>query len=503
MKATFQTRLVLDPSLEPLLHSYASLFGRIIRTLFAKIQAGEKPNSLKTPFLKKFQITARQFNACRVSLEGKISSIKERNKQRIQEVSDTLTRLEKKIPKIQDKGKRHQKKRRLFILQTRLKKLQIPSENVSLCFGSKKLFRSQYALRENGFASHEEWKEAWQNERDSEIFSLGSKDETSGNQSCVAMQHEDGTLSLRLRLPNSLSSFGKHLTLPNLKFAYGHSEILGALKRQEAICYRFKRDRKGWRLFATIEREETPLVTDHRKGVIGLDLNADHVALVETDRFGNPIHKKTIPLVTYGKDRNQTVACIGDLTKEIVAHAKQVQKPLVIEQLNFQKKKCELRKHSSKYARMLSSFTYSTTLTSIRTKANREGVEVTSVNPAFTSVIGRVKYAKRYGLSIHHSAALTIARRSLGFSEKPPRLSGEIPDGKGGHVALPLPARNRGKHVWSFWGVLSKKLRVALAEHFRARHRSKDPPKADPCDRKLSKVVGAIPARESLAALLG
>ena len=66
-----------------------------------------------------------------------------------------------------------------------------------------------------------------------------------------------------------------------------------------------------------------------------------------------------------------------------------------------------------------------------------------------------------------------------------------------------LPARNRGKHVWSFWGAVSKKLRAALAEHFRARHRSKDPPKADPCDRKISKVVGAIPARESLAALLG
>ena len=76
---------------------------------------------------------------------------------------------------------------------------------------------------------------------------------------------------------------------------------------------------------------------------------------------------------------------------------------------------------------------------------------------------------------------------------------------------MPLPVRNRSKHVWSFWGVLSKKLQAALAEHFRAKgpilngneFDPKDPPKTDPCDRKLSKVAGAIPARESLAALLG
>ena len=192
MKATFQSRLVLDQSSETLLHSYASLFGRAIRSLFAQVSAGKNPNSLKALFLKQFEITARQFNACRVSLEGKISSIKVRNKQRIQEINDTISCLEKKIPKIKDKEKRHQKKRRLCILQTHLKKLQTSPEKISLCFGSKKLFRAQFALSENGFASHEEWKEMWQKERNSEIFVLGSKDETTGNQSCLRETPRDG-----------------------------------------------------------------------------------------------------------------------------------------------------------------------------------------------------------------------------------------------------------------------------------------------------------------------
>ncbi len=504
MKATFQTRLGLDVSSKTLLGSYASLFGHVIRSLFAQVCAGKDFHVLKSPFLKQFGITARQFNACRVELEGKISSIKESNKQHVQGLSSTISVLEKKIPKIKDKEKKHQKKRRLFILQTRLQKFQTLSGKASLCFGSKKLFRSQFALQDNEFSSHQEWKQAWQEKRDSEIFILGSKDETSGNQSCVAMQNEDGSLTFRIRLPNALSAHGRYLSLPNVRFAYGHEEILSALEQHQAICYRLKEDHKGWRLFASIERVSRPLVTNKAKGVIGIDLNADHIALVETDRFGNLLSKKTLPLSTDGKDRNQTLALIGDLSTQLVTYALKVQKPIVMERLDFQKKKCELRELSAKQARMLSSFAYSTVLAMITTKASREGVGIEIVNPAFTSVIGRTKFAKRYGLSIHHSAALCIARRAYGFSEKPPRSSGEIPDGKGDYVALSLPVRNRGKHVWSFWGVLSKKLRAALVEHFRAmKLRSKDPPKVDLCDRKLSEVVGAIPARESLAALLG
>ncbi|WP_070104536.1 IS200/IS605 family accessory protein TnpB-related protein [Saccharococcus caldoxylosilyticus] len=45
----------------------------------------------------------------------------------------------------------------------------------------------------------------------------------------------------------------------------------------------------------------------------------------------------------------------------------------------------------------------------------RLGFHVKKVNPAYTSVIGRFKYRKKYGLSVHESAALVIGRRGLGF----------------------------------------------------------------------------------------
>ena len=111
----------------------------------------------------------------------------------------------------------------------------------------------------------------------------------------------------------------------------------------------------------------------------------------------------------------------------------------------------------------------------------KDGVIVHQVNPAFTSIIGRINYAKRYGLSIHLAAALCIARRYQQFSEAPSSSEGIIPDGKGGHVAFVLPVRNRTKYVWHFWGRVKKKLGTVLAAHFQAmRNRSSSPPSSAP-----------------------
>ncbi|WP_026195770.1 hypothetical protein [Verrucomicrobium sp. 3C] len=154
------------------------------------MRAGVPLNELKRSFLLRFGLSARQFNAIRVELEGKIASIKERRpewieeaKGRIKRAEETMARLEKKKP---DSSVLHQKKRRLAILRTKLDALLADQESgqVRLCFGSRRLFRKQFSLEENGYADHTAWKKDWQTERSSQFFVLGSKDETSGNQSC-------------------------------------------------------------------------------------------------------------------------------------------------------------------------------------------------------------------------------------------------------------------------------------------------------------------------------
>jgi hypothetical protein len=91
-----------------------------------------------------------------------------------------------------------------------------------------------------------------------------------------------------------------------------------------------------------------------------------------------------------------------------------------------------------------------------------EAVPVAEVNSAFTSVIGRIKYAKRLGVSVHQAAALAIGRRSMGYSETCPDR-GLIPDSKGDHPIVGLPVRKRRAHAWSHWGKVSKAVQATLA----------------------------------------
>ena len=518
---TYQTRipqLFRDP-----LAAYACLMAQVEHSLFADLCRGKDPSSLKSPYLIQYGITARQFNAARVEIEGKTDSIKQRQKQLIEEKKEKIAALEKKIVRLKNKKIRHQKKRRLARLQAQLKTLEIAQETnrISLCFGSRKLFHAQFNLEKNNYASHDDWKDAWQKRRRSEIFILGSKDETAGNQSCTATLAPDGSITLRIRMPDQLvPRFGKYQLIPNIRFAYGHEAIAAAIQdctlrrdlylldnpsyknHGRAITFRFKCDPKGWRVFASTNIEMPKTITHPKNGVIAVDINNDHLAIAEIDRFGNLIQGLTIPLNLDNATNHQTRALIGDAAAQIIALCEKTQKPLIVENLDFQKKRAQLREEHTTYARMLSSFAYSSILTHLQSRGASKGIQVHRVNPAFTSLIGRVKFAKRYGLSIHIAAALCIGRRFLGFSEQMPQPRRDVPDGKGGHVTLDLPVRNRTRHVWHQWRQLNRKLPAALTAHLRtAKSRSSSSRKTTPETDDLPDFIGAIPIRESPAPL--
>ena len=384
----------------------------------------------------------------------------------------------------------HGKRRRLANLQFRLSGLEadLAAGRVRLCFGSRKLWRKQYDLKANGYASREAWREEWREVRSNEFFVLGSRDETAGCQLCVASVNDDGTLTLRLRMPDGLAGLhGKYLVVPNVRFASGHDVVLAALgsnteyavyRRKhgekaarattlgQAISYRFKRDAKGWRVFATTELPEVEITTDRRRGAIGVDLNADHLAVAETDASGNYVKAWRVPLVTYGKRHHQAEALIGDAVASVVEYARGAGKPIVIERLDFRQKKAVLEGESRKYSRMLSSFAYGKVKAYFLSRGYREGVEIIEVNPAYSSVVGRVKFMERYGLTVHQAAALVLARRYLGCSERIPRRW-VCPVGNGVQVAFTLPVRKSVKHVWTYWGALAGQLRPALAAQHR------------------------------------
>ena len=302
LPATYQTRISDFAGMgrttgDALLSAYAELYCRIERKLFAQVAAGRSAPSVKQEYLRRYRIPGRMFNAIRVSLEGKVASVREQQLVRRDDLQRRIAQAQKQIAQAGPtalEGWRHQKQRRLGNLHTKLEKLDsdIESGRIRLCFGSRRLWRKQYALGANGYSDHGEWLRDWQTARSDEFFVLGSRDETAGCQLCVATVAEDGSLTLRLRVPDCLAGdHGKYLVIPGIRFKYGHEQVLAALKsnaqyaafrRQhgeqavrhsglgQAISYRFKRDGKGWRVFVTTDDGRAsgngPKAGRHRRG---------------------------------------------------------------------------------------------------------------------------------------------------------------------------------------------------------------------------------------------
>ena len=506
MKATYQTRISDFGGTDrrkgdALLSAYAELYCQIERKLFAQVSAGRSAPSLKQEYLQRYGIPARMFNAIRVSLEGKVASVREQQLKRQDEVQRRIARAQGQIDQAGDGAGPawlHQKRRRLGNLKGKLERLEsdIDAGRIRLCFGSRRLWRKQNHLKANGYSNHGEWLRDWQTARSDEFFVMGSRDERAGCQLCVATVDDDESLTLRLRLPDSLAGEqGKYLVIPGVRFKYGHEQVLAALESNaeyaafrrkhgekaaratslgQAVSCRFKRDDKGWRVFVTTRMMDVPVVTDKTRGAIGVDLNADHLAVSETDDSGNWVRSWRAPLVTYGKSQHQAQALIGDAVASVVAYAREAGKPIVLEKLDFRQKRAALEGESHRYSRMLSSFSYGKIRACFLSRSIRQGVEIHQVNPAFSSVIGRVKFMERYGLSVHQAAALALARRLLGCSERIPRLW-VCPVGNGVRVAFSVPARKRVKHVWTYWGAVLGQLRPALAAQHRLGKRKRRP----------------------------
>lgn len=280
---------------------------------------------------------------------------------------------------------------------------------------------------------------------------------------------------MRLRVPPALEGqYGRWILIRGVCFPYGQEAIDYALKAGQAIAVRFlRRSRKGrkpiWYVHATTERPPLTPITRRELGAIGVDFNSDPIAATRIDRHGNPTASRHFPVNLAGKTRHQRQAILGEAVADIVAWAKSERVPIVIEKLDFEKRKLRLRELPVEVRRTLSSLAYRKFHDLIVSRAAQEGVEVITVNPAYTTAIGFGKFAGGYNLSVHAAAAVAIARRGLGFGE---RLCSRLRPGRRNGSALPLPVRNRGRHVWSDWRRYSRRLRTAARAAVRGRRPS-------------------------------
>ena len=447
-----------DRALEPVLARYAELFARLERLLFVALYVKAEPvAAAKRRFVAEHQITARQFNAVHNQLQARVEAWRAARERNVATTRNQIEKCALALRKLQRSVARHQKQRRLALLTARLRRLktELAAKIPAICFGSRALFREQFDLEANGHASHAAWREQWRAKRAAGFFVLGSADETCGNQSC---QYRDDQLPLRL--PGALG--GGTVAIP-VAFAYRQADLLAALtpkvqevqrgprkgaavERGDAVSYRFLRRDDRWYVYASFATATAPVVTDPQSGCVGVDLNPWGLAVTRIDRSGNLADHFDVPWQIEDRDQDQVRAAIGDAVRVVARYALAHGVPVAIERLDFAEAKKQGRGAAGN--RMLSAFAYAAFAAIMQGRCAREGIGLLPVNPAFTSVIGRGKFAEGYGLSVHRAAAAVIARRALNFGEKLRTRSAG--------TARVLPARNRTRHVWHNWRLWAK-----------------------------------------------
>ena len=147
----------------------------------------------------------------------------------------------------------------------------------------------------------------------------------------------------------------------------------------------------------------------------------------------------------------------------------EVRKPVVAEDLDFTAKKKAIAQLSPKGARMRSGLLSAKYRQLLEAKCFRAGVERILIDPAYTSIIGAVKYAARRGWSVHAAAAGVIARRGQKLTERLPRTgtAARVPV-QGGHHALELPARKSGDSRVAAWRDVHAAYRGVMRERWLA-----------------------------------
>ena len=443
---TITTELKLNKEYNQLVSKYISdyieIFNKIQRLTFHRIKnyhikngriTQEDRNIIHAQLKDEFNLTSRAIDAILSNMLGRYKSIKELKEFERKSLERKISTLEKDLTKLKDertlqrislnnnlkdfnfvkyknlKIKIYWKKNRLNTKKQKLKNLEkeIETGKYKVCFGTKNLLKKDY--------------KEFIKKRDSEIYYLGrAGDKTCNNNFQVEYNSKINQFYFKIR---------KEIDLDNDKFVYGqfnfnnknYTNLLKNLliTKESALTYRIKikNNRVFLQIIYNFEHNKDLCVTRNSYGAVGVDFNKGFVSVSETDEYGNLINTFNIDY-QYSKG-NQTTNDFQYIATRLKDYCLNVGKDLVIEKLDFTKKKDNLiSKRGKKYNEMLSSLAYSKFDSIITSKCAKNRIFLHKVNPAWTSWIAKQKYCPKMKLNIHSGASYVIARRGMFLKDK-------------------------------------------------------------------------------------
>ncbi len=298
-----------------------------------------------------------------------------------------------------------------------------------LVFGSRELFEKLKKKHLTG-KRREKLSQRWEERRYYYLYSRGEKSKN-GNLN-LRFVWED-SLKLRINLGNGEYVFAK--VVRNAKrnkdkwidFTW---RLLEAEKSGEWFAYNVRLKLRNGKFYAQVSWEEKtaqPVITK-ACGVMGIDINAYpfHLALAYVSTDGNLERFERIDLREMeGKTQNQREHIAWHIARQVVERALENGKAIVVEDLQ-KVPKGRRGDGLAKLRRKLHKWAYRSVLEKIEVYARRIGIQLIKVNPAYTSIIGKLKYSPMLGIDKDVAGAYVIGRRGLGFEEKLPKNYREL-----------------------------------------------------------------------------
>ncbi|MFZ8787009.1 IS200/IS605 family accessory protein TnpB-related protein [Thermocrinis sp.] len=293
-------------------------------------------------------------------------------------------------------------------------------------FGGKRLFEKLCKNHLTGKAK-ERLKKQWRELRQGTLIAIGSKHKTAQGNLLLRFIELDGKLHLRITTGKREFIYAKVLREPSNnkdKWLTFMAMLLESWRTKNYFAYTVELKLREGKIYGSVSFElPTPKVKcTKEKGVIAIDTNASpiHLAIAEVSKTGELLSYQAISLHhLIGLSQNSKDHQEWILAHQIVNLAIEKGKAIAVENLKKLKKgirgdgKAELRKR-------LHQWNAKKFLQKLKRVAMLKGVEVVEVHPAYTSVIGMLKYAPQLNIDKDIAGAYVIGRRALGYKEDMP-----------------------------------------------------------------------------------
>ena len=332
-------------------------------------------------------------------------------------------------------AERFAKTRRLALLRAQLGAAEeaLATGRPSITVGGKRLWRTRNHL-DDAQMTERVWQDRWDAAR-MFLTADGESCKPGGNETIRV----DEAGRLRIKTPVALADqLGSHVLIEApVRFTHRGQDWADRVTARRAVRYdiHFDPERGRWYLDASWKTtpEPTPALEELRASrVLGVDLNADHLAAWVLDSSGNPVGDPiTIEVRTAGLAASRRDGRVRAAITALLDHAQErTCSAVVVENLDFADARATGRDtlgrgaRGKRLRRTVAAIPTAKFRSRLTAMATRRGINVIGVDAAYTSKWGNQHWRKPLQqrasdpatVTGHHGAAAAIGRRGLGLA---------------------------------------------------------------------------------------